>query len=211
MDGTNEDRGEAAALQPKNTSNNNHNMQSQTAHNPKRSVIRAATASTRMATAEAIGTAKTIKYAWSAVFSGLFQMREAAKQDREDAEKDPEALWDEVVAQSKITLKSVRSRYALAYRMDLVILTVFAAGIGFTWAKFGHNNLTLMNVILCNMVFISHISQIHKLYIAREQRIITGGQLLVQIFKNPSLLIPQPLPDDYALRQSTPTPGKETC
>jgi len=156
---------------------------------------------TKMAIRELVDITRGAGWILSQLKQGLLSRVDESKEDKKLADRDPEQFWDEMVISAKITSGSLRSRYRLAYWMDYFVLGVFALSVGFTVANGGLNSNTIISITLCNLVLISHISQIHKMYIAREQRIITIGKLIALIARNPIMLFPEPLPANYALRQ----------
>lgn len=156
---------------------------------------------TKMAIRELVDITRGAGWILSQLKQGFLSRAEESRKDKKLADSNPEQFWDEMVISAKITPESLRSRYRLAYCMDYFILVIFALSVGFTIANGGLNANTIISVALCNLVLISHISQIHKMYIAREQRIITIAQLIMVIVRNPLMLLPEPLPANYVLRQ----------
>ncbi|PMV86719.1 hypothetical protein C1X35_19155 [Pseudomonas sp. FW306-1C-G01A] len=134
--------------------------------------------------------------------------RAQAKDDAESARKAPERFWDELVVSANITDKSLRMRYALAYWFSYLLFTGLAGGIGMVATIYSIPMALIGNVMLLNVLLIIYISNLHKLYTAREQKVITIPAFIKQIIKNPGLLFPIPLPKDFKLRIAAPPKGE---
>lgn len=191
--------------QPTTTNDKNHNPLPQKGAKEKTASIAGWATGwtpTKMAVNELVSVGKGFGWVFT-MFTGLWTKRTAeAEADNLMAQQAPERFWDELVKTADITPESLKSRYRLAYWVDYLVLVALALGIGFTAANAGANSQTIISVALCNLIFVMHMVQVHKLYIAREQRVIPLRQLLRLTLKRPSLFLPEPLPADYRLRQA---------
>jgi len=142
---------------------------------------------------------KLLKQAWEA------RKREVAEQ-KEIAKVNPETLWADSIRDTAITEKSLRSAYALTYWTDLVILGILALSLGVLTITFGPNKIFITNAVFVNLILIGHVTHLHRLYIAREQRCITVMELIRKMIRSPKYFLPLPLPDNYRLREASPPP-----
>ncbi len=149
---------------------------------------------------EAKNTAMLVKWNTAAISKTVKVTREEAKQDIQAAKADPEGFWDDVVVSAGVTEESLRSRYKLAFYGSYALLLVMAGSLGMLAGTLGIFAMTVGNLVLLNILVMMYIANVHRLYSAREQRLITIPQFLKLALKIPSLLMPQPLPDSYKLR-----------
>jgi hypothetical protein len=154
---------------------------------------------------EAKNTAMLVKWNTAAISKTVKATREEAKQDIQAAKTDPEGFWDDVVTSAGVTEKSLRSRYKLAFYGSYALLVVMAGSLGMLAGTLGILAMTIGNLVLLNILVMMYIANVHRLYSAREQRLITIPQFLKLAMKIPALLMPQPLPDSYKLREQKKT------
>ena len=135
-------------------------------------------------------------------FKGMLTFnRSQAKEDLKIAAADPERFWDELITTAEITEESVRLRYALAYWFSYVLFMGLAIGVGMVAANYSIPMALIGNLMLLNVLLMVYISNLHKLYTAREQRVVTIPAFVKIMMKKPALLLPIPLPNTYKLRQ----------
>lgn len=162
---------------------------------------------TKMAFQEVSSMARISGWALASLKGMITFNRAQAKDDAQSAKKDPERFWDELVVSANITERSLRMRYALAYWFSYLLFTGLAGGIGMVATIYSIPMALIGNVMLLNVLLIIYISNLHKLYTAREQKVITIPAFIKQIIKNPGLLFPIPLPKDFKLRIAAPPKG----
>lgn len=162
---------------------------------------------TKMAFQEVSSMARISGWALASLKGMITFNRAQAKDDAQSAKKDPERFWDELVVSANITERSLRMRYALAYWFSYLLFTGLAGGIGMVATIYSIPLALIGNVMLLNVLLIIYISNLHKLYTAREQKVITIPAFIKQIIKNPGLLFPIPLPKDFKLRTAAPPKG----
>lgn len=129
--------------------------------------------------------------------------RTEAKTDNTLAKASPEQFWDECVRTVAITESSVKTRYRMAYWLSVVLFFAFAASIAMVIMYIGETWALVRNLLLLNILFIIHVTNLHRLYTAREQRIITILAFMKLMLKRPVLFVPDPLPKSYQLRVSS--------
>lgn len=135
-------------------------------------------------------------------FKGMLSFNRAqAKEDLKIASTDPERFWDELITTAKITEESVRIRYTLAYWFSYVLFMGLAIGIGMVAANYTIPMALIGNIMLLNVLLMVYITNLHKLYTAREQRVVTIPAFVKIMLKQPALLLPIPLPKNYKLRE----------
>ncbi|MGG4645917.1 hypothetical protein [Pseudomonas aeruginosa] len=135
-------------------------------------------------------------------FKGMLSFNRAqAKEDLKIASSDPERFWDELITTAKITEESVRVRYTLAYWFSYVLFMGLAIGIGMVAANYTIPMALIGNIMLLNVLLMVYITNLHKLYTAREQRVVTIPAFVKIMLQQPALLLPIPLPKNYKLRE----------
>lgn len=155
---------------------------------------------TRMAAQEVTSMASISGWAVSSLKGMLTFNRVQAKEDLKIASTDPERFWDELISTAKITEESVRVRYTLAYWLSYVLFLGLAAGLGMVAAYYSIPMAFFGNLFLLNVLLMVYITNLHKLYTAREQRVVTIPTFVKLMLKNTALLLPIPLPTTYKLR-----------
>lgn len=126
-----------------------------------------------------------------------------AKADRALARHSPEALWDRSVAESKITEKSIHNRYRSAYWMGVVLLFALSANISLLLSSWNVVNVAAGYGFTMTVILVVYLDIVHKLYVARYQRIPSYLEFFRIGLKKPILFIPDSLPDNYKLRTLT--------
>lgn len=164
---------------------------------------------TKMAFQEVSSMARITGWALSSLKGMITFNRAQAKDDAEIAKSAPEHFWDELVVSANITDRSLRMRYTLAYWFSYVLFTGLAGGIGMVATNYTIPMALIGNVMLLNVLLIIYVTNLHKLYTAREQKVITILAFIKQLIKNPSLLLPIPLPKNFKLRVATPPKGDD--
>lgn len=154
---------------------------------------------------EVKSTASIVGWALRNIFQSFSLNRELAKEDLKRAKTSPEEFWDEVVASAKITEQSLRKRYSIATYGAYITLGAISVSIGVLIAYQGAAAVTIGNAVLINILLIIYINHMHKLYTAREQKIITTTAFLRAAMKSPAIMAPQSLPTDYKLRKPPAT------
>ncbi|MFK4136351.1 hypothetical protein ACI2KR_29335 [Pseudomonas luteola] len=127
--------------------------------------------------------------------------RTEAKADNTLAKTSPEQFWDECVRTAAITESSVRARYKMAYWLSVVLFFAFSASIAMVIMHMGDAWALTRNLFLLNILFIIHVTNLHRLYTAREQRIITILAFVRLMIMRPALFVPETLPKNYKLRK----------
>ncbi len=162
---------------------------------------------TVMMAREVKSTASVVGWALRNIVQTFWMNREQAKEDLARAKASPEAFWDEVVKEAKVTEQSLRKRYSQATFGAYACLVAISVSSGILAAYQGAAAATIGNIALINILLIIYINHLHKLYTAREQRIITSLAFMKEMLRSPALMLPQPLPPHYKLR-TAPTSAK---
>ncbi len=123
-----------------------------------------------------------------------------AKADRALARKSPEALWDRSVAESKITEKSIRSRYRGAYWMGVALFFALSANLTLLISSWNVVSVAAGYGFTLTVLLIVYLDTVHKLYVARYQRIPSYLEFFRICLKKPILFVPDSLPSNYKLR-----------
>ncbi len=123
-----------------------------------------------------------------------------AKADRALAKQSPEVLWDICVAESKITESSIRSRYRRAYWMGVALLFALAANISLLVSSWGLISVAAGYGLTMTVILVVYLDTVHKLYVARYQRIPSYLEFIRLGARKPILFVPDALPVNYKLR-----------
>jgi len=133
-----------------------------------------------------------------------------AKADRALARKSPEALWDRSVAESNVTEASIRNRYRKAYWMGVVLLFALSTNIALLVSSWNLVSVAAGYGLTLTVILVVYLDTVHKLYVARYQRIPSYLEFFKLGTKKPMLFVPDVLPGNYKLRApSTFTVGKD--
>lgn len=126
-----------------------------------------------------------------------------AKADRALARQSPEALWDRSVAESKITESSIRRRYRRAYWMGVALLFALSANISLLVSSWNLISVAAGYGLTMTVILVVYLDTVHKLYVARYQRIPSYLEFIRLGAKKPMLFVPDVLPDNYKLRAAS--------
>lgn len=133
-----------------------------------------------------------------------------AKADRALARKSPEALWDRSVAESNVTEASIRNRYRKAYWMGVALLFALSTNIALLVSSWNLVSVVAGYGLTATVILVVYLDTVHKLYVARYQRIPSYLEFFKLGLKKPMLFIPDVLPSNYKLRApSAFTVGKD--
>lgn len=133
-----------------------------------------------------------------------------AKADRALARKSPEALWDRSVAESNVTEASIRNRYRKAYWMGVALFFALSTNIALLVSSWNLVSVAAGYGLTLTVILVVYLDTVHKLYVARYQRIPSYLEFFKLGTKKPILFVPDVLPGNYKLRApSTFTVGKD--
>ncbi|MFU3684648.1 hypothetical protein ACM7JK_07630 [Pseudomonas aeruginosa] len=123
-----------------------------------------------------------------------------AKADRALARQSPEALWDISVAESNITESSIRNRYRRAYWMGVALLFALSANIALLVSSWNLISVAAGYGLTMTVILVVYLDTVHKLYVARYQRIPSYIAFIMLGLQKPMLFVPDVLPGNYKLR-----------
>lgn len=166
-------------------------------------------APTKLAIAEFGKTARFIRDAFhyplprKNIKERIKQFYAEAKYDRALARQSPEALWDRSVTESKITEKSIRNRYRSAYWMGVALFFALSANLALLISSWNVVSVAAGYSFTMTVLLVVYLDTVHKLYVARYQRIPSYLEFFRIGLKKPILFVPDSLPSDYKLRAPT--------
>lgn len=159
---------------------------------------------TKMAVSELTGNVRLL--AWLIrTMKGVVDVRlDEVRAQKELAKVAPETMWSDMIRDFEITEGTLRRGYRITYWTDVALLLGLAISVGILIVNFNISATSIANVFFANLILILHVMQLHRMYIAREQRCISVLALAKQVFLHPSQFLPLPLPEGYKLRSPSP-------
>lgn len=159
---------------------------------------------TKMLAQEAKSTGQITIWMLKNIFQMVKMNSGEAKADKAKASASPEEFWDEVVETAGITEETLHKKYQLATWGSYACLFAMSISIGILSVYQGAAAITVGNIVLINILLILYINNQHKLYTAKNQRIITIPRFIKECLSEPGNLLPSPLPGNYQLRKVKP-------
>jgi hypothetical protein len=123
---------------------------------------------------------------------------ESAKEDRQASHLDAEGLWDLAVQQYNITTESVRSRFAIAYWMNIVLWLGFGLVVGNLLANLNAGaQFVWSNIFYLNIMLIVLFNSAYRMHCAITQSMPHPLKFMALLAKKPIFAVIRELPKGY--------------
>jgi len=128
-------------------------------------------------------------------------VRAEVKAANELSELDDKALWDVMCKEYGITTRSVRYKYKFALFVNFMLVMALALIIGNLVATYQMGSMIIYaNIIYFYVVMMFLVQNAYRMNMARTQSAPKLLTFIVDVFRNPTLLIGRPLPKNYRVR-----------
>lgn len=159
---------------------------------------------TKMAFSELTGNVRLMAWLVRTMKAVIDVRLDEVRAQKELAKVTPETMWADMIRDFEITDATLRRGYRITYWTDVALLLGLAISVGILIVNFNISATSIANAFFANLILILHVMQLHRMYIAREQRCISVLALARQVFFHPSQFLPLPLPEGRELRSPSP-------
>ncbi|EMM8807780.1 hypothetical protein [Pseudomonas aeruginosa] len=159
---------------------------------------------TKMAFSELTGNVRLMAWLVRTMKAVIDVRLDEVRAQKELAKVTPETMWADMIRDFEITDATLRRGYRITYWTDVALLLGLAISVGILIVNFNISATSIANAFFANLILILHVMQLHRMYIAREQRCISVLALARQVFFHPSQFLPLPLPEGHKLRSPSP-------